>query len=269
MCRVMFPAEIRNALFECSVLADGASKVDRAYKSVGADNTIKAMDTVHSFFIDPVTEHGKSELFSNDITKVAVIADELLSLVLPWILFTFDNVKGLELFAETFSAHTAVCNREIPLHVEIDLCCTLNEKKKEAFACWEESPLPHGRALNAHDMFEGWMAAAQDLPPQSTHLYLVFTCFWRDFRALRGLSRKMRLNQYQLSFRFDTDPSLPHHDFFVAQTIAAVHGIEVTEQAGISEAGREELYLMLVQKNIDGDVKGRRDGIRLDGVGAQ
>ncbi|KAF1947510.1 hypothetical protein EJ02DRAFT_417686 [Clathrospora elynae] len=83
--------------------------VDRSHKTVGADGAIVALNSVHSFYLDPASHSGKSELFSNDITKVAALADEILSLVTPWILFVFDSLGALCIFAEAFSAHAVVC----------------------------------------------------------------------------------------------------------------------------------------------------------------
>ncbi|KAK2804076.1 hypothetical protein FQN51_002607, partial [Onygenales sp. PD_10] len=55
---------------------------------------------------DAVSHHGKSQPFSKDITKVAAIADKLLSLITPWILFVFDLLHALNLFVKAFTAHT-------------------------------------------------------------------------------------------------------------------------------------------------------------------
>lgn len=239
-----FPPEIRNHLYKCAALPDFfAKKVERYHKTVGADGAIMALDNVHSFYLDHVSCNGTSELFSKDITKVAAIADELLSLVTPWILFAFDSPRALHLFAEAFAAHAAVCTRQLELHVEFEFGATFLKSDRRKFANWIESDLPHGRDFDAHKTFEEWMLAVQELPP-TTHVHLVFPYFWRDFRSLRGLSEKTGLRQHPITFRFPTDedyPSLPDHDFFVAQTIAAVKGIEVSEQSGISETRRATL----------------------------
>jgi hypothetical protein len=252
-----FPPEIRNELYKCSALPENVETVERSYKTVGADGAIMALDSVHSFYLDPVSHNGKSQLFSKDVTNVAAIADELLSLVTPWILFVFDSPRALRLFAEAFASHTAVCTRQIQLHVEFDFGATMDEASRTTFARWVESEVPHGRHVNAHQIFEEWVLAVQELPSESTHLHLIFPYFWRDFRSLRGLSEKTGIRQYPITFRFPADrghPPLPDYDFFVAQTIAAVKGIEVSEQAGISETRRT----MLVRHGCTGFNLGRR-----------
>ncbi|KAJ4373386.1 hypothetical protein N0V83_003681 [Neocucurbitaria cava] len=241
-----FPGEIRNMLYKCAALPDNVKQVERLYKSVGPDGTITVSDSVHTFYLDTVNESGTSQLFSKEITKVAEIADEVLSYVTPWILFTFTSPDALRLFAEAFAAHSAVCTREIELHVEFDFGASMNETDRRTFSKWLEMEEPHGRQQGAHDVFEEWMNSVKDLPTASTHVHLVFPYFWRDFRSLRGLSEKTGLREYQITFRFPKEEpyhtySVDDHDFFIAQTIAAVKGIEVVEQAGINEKTRADL----------------------------
>lgn len=225
------------------MLPESAEKVERTYKTVTADGSATTLDHVHSFFLDHVSSNGTSELFKKEITNVAEIAEELLTLVTPWILFVFDSPRALLVFAEAFAAHAAVCTRQPELHVEFDFCTTFQDSDRRSFATWAETERPHGRNIDAHKAFESWMLAVQQLP-SDTHIHLVFPYFWRDFRSLRGLSEKTGLYQHPVTFRFPVDdayPTLPHYDFFVAQTIAAVKAIGVPEQAGISETRRAEL----------------------------
>ncbi|KAK8244812.1 hypothetical protein HDK77DRAFT_482043 [Phyllosticta capitalensis] len=62
--------------------------------------------------------------------------------------------------------------------------------------------------------------------------------------SLRGLSKKTGLCKRHVTFQFPRDqgyPTLPDHRFFVAQTIAAVKNMEVSEQSGMNSARRQEL----------------------------
>ncbi|KAG9188282.1 hypothetical protein G6011_02205 [Alternaria panax] len=235
-----FPAEIGNQLYQCVAFPDGVEKDERRYKSVGPDGVISQTDSVQSFYIDAVTHDGKSQLFKKDIANVKEIAEELFSLVVPWILFVFDSPSGPRRFGEFFAAHTSVCKQILSLHIEFDFGAEMEASTRIMFASWTETELPHGRDINAHDIFEEWMHAVQSLP-DSTHVHLVFPCFWRDFRSLHGLSEKTGLRKYQITFRFPEGPSRhTDHDFLIAQTMAAITGIEDTQQAAISKARRED-----------------------------
>lgn len=44
---------------------------------------------------------------------------------------------------------------------------------------------PHGEELNVERHFDEWFRAASVLP-SNPHLYLSFSSFWQDFRALRS-----------------------------------------------------------------------------------
>ena len=240
-----FPPEIRNQLYLCSVLPDQSKQQERSYITIGNDGSKVPMDSVHEFYVDAVSASGKSTLFSRKITEVTEIAEEVLTLVTPCILFTFDSPEGLRLFAEAFYAHARICERQIQLHVEIDFASSIDQVSCEAFVKWEETPVPHRRAQDAHGVFQDWLEALTNLPKASTHVHLLFPQFWRDFRSLRGLAAKKGLSEFQVSFAFPgntyhTFPKLDQ-DFFIAQTVAAVKGIEVVEMAGISKERREIL----------------------------
>lgn len=240
-----FPPEIRNQLFRCAVLPEQSKTVQRSYKSISKDGSRLPLDTVHAFYIDAVTANGSSTLFSREITKVAEIAEELLTLVTPWILFTFKSPDGLRLFAETFYEHSRICKRKAELHVELDFTSSLGEADRESLEKWEETDVPHGKKQHIHSVLQEWLEALSHLPTDSTHVHLLMPQFWRDFRSLRGLSAKTGLAEFQVSLAFL--PNLSHafskqdYDFFIAQTIAAVYGIEVVEQAGINKERREKL----------------------------
>jgi hypothetical protein len=163
----------------------------------------------------------KKQAFLLGFAKVKEIADELLSLVTPSILFTFQSPDGLRMFAEQFAAHTAVCTRRIELHVEFDYTSSMDEADRQTLANWGDLKVPHGRQEDAHRVFKKRVTALEGLPKESTHVHLVFPYFWRDFRSLRGMSNKYGLSQYHVTFHFprdrDTHPlSDTEHRFFVA-----------------------------------------------------
>lgn len=167
------------------------------------------MDAVHSFYIDNVSENGRSTLFNRNIIKVTEITEEVLTLVTPWVLFTFKTSDSLSLFAEAFYSHYRICKRTVDIHVELDLTAGMHELQLEAFAKWEETAVPHGTKENAHGVFQDWLKALQGLPTDSTHVHLVFPHFWRDFRSLRGLSAATGLAKFQVTFAFPQTPTTP------------------------------------------------------------
>jgi hypothetical protein len=123
---------------------------------------------------------------------------------------------------------------------------SIDEADRQTLANWGDLKVPHGRQEDAHGVFRKRVTALEGLPKESTHIHLVFPYFWRDFRSLRGMSNKYSLSQYHVTFQFprdrDTHPlSDSEQRFFVAQTMAAVSGVIVAEQANIDKARREDL----------------------------
>jgi hypothetical protein len=160
---------------------------------------------------------------------------------MPQILFKFNSPRALEVFAETFAAHLSVCDVIPELHIELDFAQDMGDEDLAKLGSWDSCELPHGRDINMHDHVERWMSSIERLP-EVTNVHLVFSQIWRDFRELRGLSKKFGLWKRRVTFQFPT-PSLQHHrySFFKAQTMAAVKDIEVAEQVGISAGRRAEL----------------------------
>lgn len=117
---------------------------------------------VHTFYLDSVSENGDSSLFTRDTSKVSVLANELFSLVTPWILFSFHSPRALRLFAKAFAAHTAPCTQQIELHVEINLGATTDAADRRLLASWTEGNEPHGRNLDVHTTFESCMLAVRN-----------------------------------------------------------------------------------------------------------
>lgn len=60
--------------------------------------------------------------------EVSEITQEVLSLVMPRILFQVRSPQDLEVFAETFSAHLGICNEIPELHIELDFTWNMNEE---------------------------------------------------------------------------------------------------------------------------------------------
>ncbi|MCJ1435727.1 hypothetical protein MMC27_005102 [Xylographa pallens] len=235
------PPEIRNMLYKYAALPDGVDPEERSFKTVTQDGTISPSDTVRSFFLDIVSDAGKSTLFAKEITQVTELTQEVLTLVMPEILFRFNTPHALVIFAETFAAHANICDVVPELQVELDFAQDLSEEDLTKLSSWVECKQPHGRDIGMHDHVEQWMRAIQ-LLPEVTNIHLVFSSIWRDFRELRGLSKKFGVSKSTVTFQFPT-PSIRYQDysFFEAQTMAAVKDLEVSEQAGISGTKRADL----------------------------
>jgi hypothetical protein len=211
-------------LYKYAALPEDVDPEERTFRTVNQDGTITPLDTVRSFFLDKISKSGKSALFAKDIVRVTEITEEVLTLVLPEILFQFDTTHALEVFAETFAAHASICNIVPELHLEVNFGKGLGEEDLGKLGGWLECKLPHGRDVGMHDHVERWMSAIQHLPEVTNiHLHLVFSHIWRDFRELRGLSMKFGLSKRTVTFQFPT-PSIqyPEYSFFEAQTMAAV-----------------------------------------------
>ena len=235
------PPEIRNSIYEHAALPNDVEPEKRTFITIAEDITIASSETAQSFYLDTISESGQSALFAKEIVQVAELTEEVLTLVMPKILFKFRTPCALRIFAETFAAHAMVCEVVPELHIELDFATNLDEEDLIKLGSWAECNLPHGRAIYMHNHVENWMSAIQ-LLPEITYVHLVFTYIWRDFRELRGLSKKFGLSKYRVTFQFPT-PSIQHQEnsFFEAQTMAAVKDLDVYEQAGLSDAKRAKL----------------------------
>ncbi|KAF4624393.1 hypothetical protein G7Y89_g13776 [Cudoniella acicularis] len=235
------PGEIRNELYRCAALPAGVEPEQHTFKTVTGDSTIAPLDTIKSFFVDTISADGKSVLFAKDIVQVTELTEEILTLVMPLILFKFNTVAALETFVETFAAHLSVCKVVPELHIELCFTKDMGENEVAMLGSWAECKLPHGRDINMHDHVQRWMEANQSLPG-NTIIHFVFPQIWRDFRELRGLSKKFGVSKRTITFQFPTPSSeIPEYSFYIAQTMAAVKDIEVPEQVGISSDKRVKL----------------------------
>jgi hypothetical protein len=228
-------------LYEHVALPNDVEPEERNFTTITEDGAIASLDTVRSFFLDTISEGGKSALFAKNIVKVTEITQEVLTLVMPQILFKFNSPPALRVFAETFAAHLSVCDVVPELHIELDFAQGMPEEDLVKLGSWEACELPHGRDINMHEQVEQWIRNIE-LLPEVTNVHLVFSQIWRDFGELRGLSKKFGLYKRKVTFQFPT-PSLrdEKYNFFKVQTMAAVKDIEVKEQNGISDGTRAEL----------------------------
>lgn len=240
----MIPAELRNEIYEMAILPEDANLQTRVVKTILQNSTISPQDTLQSFFVDIVDMNGGSWLFKSDIVRVSELTQEVLTLLVPKILFKFDNATALGVFVEKFTAHTSVCDGLPDLHVEVNLMDGMDRDEAGKLDLWEETKLPHGRNIGVEDNFKEWLVQIQ-LLPQVTTVHLVFTHLWRDWREVRGLSKKFGLSHRNITFQFPLlSTAYKEHSFCVAQTIAAIADIEVSEQSGISLTRRQELVKM-------------------------
>jgi hypothetical protein len=114
------PGEVRNQLYELTALPDSVEPKARVLKTVTEDGTIAPLYIVRSCFMDTVSESGRSTLFGIDLVHVTELTQEVLTLVMPQILFTFNTPHSLNVFAETFAAHVSVCNVVPEQHIELN-----------------------------------------------------------------------------------------------------------------------------------------------------
>jgi hypothetical protein len=229
-------------LYKLAALPNNVEPEDRLFTTIGEDGVIKVSDAVQSFYMDTITGSGRSTLFSKSIVEVSEITEEVLSLVMPQILFQVRSPLDLEVFAETFSAHLDVCNEIPELHIELDLTWNMDEDLTLTLGKWTASELPHGRGFMKKFVTE-WFRAIE-LLPESTNVHMIFSKIWRDFRELRGLSTKFGVCKRLITFQFEFPTAgLSDEDihFYKAQTLAAVKDVEVAEQINISTSKREAL----------------------------
>jgi len=104
----IFQQSIRNQFYICSTLRDGVEPQSRVLKTVTTERTVAPLDTVRCFFLDTISEGGRSDLFAKEIVQVSELTQEVLTLVMPRILFKFHTAAALSIFSETFAAHLSV-----------------------------------------------------------------------------------------------------------------------------------------------------------------
>jgi hypothetical protein len=74
-----------------------------------------------------------------DVTE---ITEEVLSLVMPRILFQVRSPLDLEMFAETFSAHLHVCEKVPDLHIELDFTWNMDQLHITELGKWTAAKPP-------------------------------------------------------------------------------------------------------------------------------
>lgn len=231
-------------MYETAIMPEDAQPQTRVVKTILQNSIINPDDTTWSFFVDAVDANGRSWLFKDDLVRVSELTEEVLSLLVPKILFKFHSASALGVFVEKFAAHTSVCNSIPELHIEVNLTDGMDGEDIELLDLWEETDQPHGCDTGVEKNIKTWLSRIK-LLPQATTVHLVFDHLWRDWRELRGLSKKFGLSRRNITFQF-APPSTTYdkYTFCVAQTIAAIADIEVSEQSGISLARRQELVKM-------------------------
>lgn len=230
-------------MYLSSTLGDSDEPESRAFKTVNLEGVIDEIDTVQLFHIDSIDDSGRSDLFAKEIVKVTELTQEVLTLVMPKILFTFRSADALTVFSETFAAHLSVCKVVPELNIEVDFAADMTENEREELAIWQECTLPHGREVNTHDHYQRWISALQPLP-STANILIVFSRIWRDFRELRGLAKKFNLPSRTIKFQFsERSPHIQQedHDFFMRETIAAIKDLDIPEQEEISGIERARL----------------------------
>jgi len=123
-------------------------------KTVTTEGTVAPLDTVRCFFLDTISEGGRSDLFAKEIVQVSELNQEVLTLVMPRILFKFHTVAALSIFSETFAAYLSVCDVVLELHIELDFTRDMSKHGREELVSWTEYELPHGREVHMHDQFQ-------------------------------------------------------------------------------------------------------------------
>ncbi len=226
-------------LYEHSALPTNVEPEARLFTTINEAGFVQVSDGVQHFFLDTVSG-GQSELFAKSIVQVSELTEEVLTLIMPKILFQVRSPHDLEVFAEQFAAHLGVCDVTPELHIELDFTWSMKEEHIVELGRFEEIEQPHGRGFMGSYTAE-WLSMVA-LLPESAHVHLIFSKFWRDFRELRGLSTKFGLCKRVVEFQFLTKGlSDVEMHFYKAQTMAAVKNVEVTEQSNISSNRREAL----------------------------
>lgn len=234
------PGELRNAICEVSAIPVTEPETIKATTVIVSYSTITGYwDEVQLFYIDHISDSGRSTLLGKEIVQVTELTQEVLTLVMPKILFRTKTPQALNAFAEIFNARSLVCHQLPELHLEVDLFGNLDDEKLSILSRQNETKRPHGDSINIHDHVKEWSASICALPPNTT-LHLVFSQIWMEFQSLRGLSKNCGIPKYQTSFKF-TEPGTQDRDFFRAQTMAAVLDLIVSDMVGISPEKRAAL----------------------------
>jgi hypothetical protein len=203
------------------------------------------VDSVQHFFVNEISDGRKNMVIVEGIMIVPELADDVLSLILPQILFKFSSIYTLSIFASIIAAHANKKLRKFPgLNVEVSLTDIMSRFYRKIFGGWEpmkQYHLPHGKYNRIFRDVGAWFEAVAKLP-RATTVHLVVPHVWRDFQSLRSLSRKNKIFEREVKFQFPSSiSSRQDYDLFILQTIAAVKDIVVPEQVNISAEKREDL----------------------------
>jgi hypothetical protein len=240
------PPEIRIEIYKHAVLPPDTKREKRVIKTVTSDSTINPVESVQHFFVNEILDGRRNMVFAEGIMGVPELADDVLSLILPQILFKFSCGYTLLIFSRIIAhANANKKLKDVPgLNVEINFLDMMSLYYRNVFESWEpmrQCQLPHGKFAGMFLDVDIWFKAVAKLP-KATTVHIVFSHVWRDFQSLRSLSKKYKISEREVKFQFPT-PIIPRqdYDFFISQTIAAVKDIVVPEQVDISKEKRKEL----------------------------
>ncbi|KFY43306.1 hypothetical protein V495_04032 [Pseudogymnoascus sp. VKM F-4514 (FW-929)] len=238
------PPEIRTEIYKHAVLPRDTKREKRTFKTVTSDLTINPVDSIQYFFVYKIPYGGKNMVIAEGIMGVPELTDDVLSLILPQILFKFTCGYTLLIFVRIIAHANKKLKKVAGLNVEINLSDMMSVYDRNVFESWEpmrQCQLPHGKFTGMFSDVGIWFKAVAKLP-KATTIHLVFSQVWRDFESLRKLSKRYKIPKREITFEFPAPNSpRPDYDFFIAQTIAAVKDIEIPKRLGISDARREEL----------------------------
>lgn len=142
------PPEIGTKIYKHAVLPKDTKREKRIFKTVTSDSTINPVDSVQHFFVYEIPDGYENMVITEGIMGVPELADDVLSLILPQILFKFNSEYTLSMFASTIAAHANKKLWKCPgLNVEINLTDMMSE------LCWyffgwepmDQFYLPHGK----------------------------------------------------------------------------------------------------------------------------
>ena len=198
--------------------------------------------------VDRISDDGNSALFGTTLVQVRETAAEVLTLVLPEIIFSMESPTALQRFSEALRAHLEVCEGvALPTtHISIDLTGAL-EKQNEEFAQWcpPTNRDPHGRDVGAYEHFEAFCVHIQSLP-DSTVIWLHLSSVWRDYRSLRALSQRHGLYHRTLRFNYRVEKTnmknfFPDFQWHLHQMMAAMKNIEIPDGMDLGADVRKQL----------------------------
>ncbi|KAF2172028.1 hypothetical protein M409DRAFT_18257 [Zasmidium cellare ATCC 36951] len=245
------PGEVRNEIWRQMLLISKTSKEEKAQPVVIWQLHLDDPQVCNIQEVDAgnahrskITPSKSTPLDQQELIKAATKSfAEFLSEVSPETIFAFANTEALQKFAALINPHLQA---SVDYKIKLRLLLPLFDESEETFDSmtgWKSIKQAHGYAEEARSHVQEWMDVVQTIECPC-EVFLEFGQHWRDYRALRGVTRSLREKDgwtLEVLAKDSAWNGIPDADLHKSLTVASVKGVELQIQRDMGQAQAADL----------------------------